>query len=225
MSSAPTAAKTGPLWRLIVPSHGAASNADTMTEPKPRLTRRTGNVQQISVVSDDVRPRRLTIRSRMIPPFCQCGHTTTSKRRDDGRIRSAGCSGGDAADRTVVSTAPNVTGPTPRDSEQPVDPRPSASQGANLRWKPWRPLSIPRHDPSACSNRQEREASRRRRLSLRSRPSPSKPRSDRRERWRRARRQSSRRVWRGDRVQGSLDDCAPDDRGDARSGACRSDDR
>jgi len=38
-----------------------------MTEPRPRLTNRMGSVQQINVVSEDVRPSRLTIRSRMIP--------------------------------------------------------------------------------------------------------------------------------------------------------------
>ena len=36
-----------------------------------------GSVQQISVVSDDVRPKRLTIRSRMIPPLHTARHTTT----------------------------------------------------------------------------------------------------------------------------------------------------
>jgi len=38
-----------------------------MTEPRPRLTNTIGSVQQISVVSDDVSPSRLMIRSRMIP--------------------------------------------------------------------------------------------------------------------------------------------------------------
>src|SRR5205807_9613417 len=66
-NSAQAHAKTArPLWRPIVPSHGAASNAVAMTEPRPRLTKTTGSVQQTSVVSEDVSPNRLIIRSRMI---------------------------------------------------------------------------------------------------------------------------------------------------------------
>ena len=40
-----------------------------MTEPRPRLTRTIGSVQQISVVSDDVSPRRLITRSRIDSSF------------------------------------------------------------------------------------------------------------------------------------------------------------
>jgi hypothetical protein len=36
-----------------------------MTEPRPRLTSTIGSVQQTSVVSDDISPSRLTIRSRI----------------------------------------------------------------------------------------------------------------------------------------------------------------
>ena len=49
-------------------SQGAASNAEAMTEPRPRLTSTTGSVQQNSVVNDDVSPISPMIRSRMIPP-------------------------------------------------------------------------------------------------------------------------------------------------------------
>ena len=51
-----------------------------MTEPRPRLTNKIGNVQQISVVSDDVKPIRLMIRSRMISLLrTTARHTTTHK--------------------------------------------------------------------------------------------------------------------------------------------------
>ena len=52
-------------------SQGAASSVDAMTEPKPRLTNRIGNVQQTSVVSDDANANTVKMRGRMIPlPLC-----------------------------------------------------------------------------------------------------------------------------------------------------------
>jgi hypothetical protein len=38
-------------------NHGSVATVDAMTEPRPRLTNKTGNVQQTSVVSDDSKPK------------------------------------------------------------------------------------------------------------------------------------------------------------------------
>jgi hypothetical protein len=48
-------------------SQGAASSVDAMTEPRPRLTNRIGNVQQTSVVNDDASANTVKMRGRMIP--------------------------------------------------------------------------------------------------------------------------------------------------------------
>jgi hypothetical protein len=54
-----------------------------MTEPRPRLTRTIGSVQQTNVVSDDARPTNVRRRGRMDPSSSAGEHTTTSKRKSD----------------------------------------------------------------------------------------------------------------------------------------------
>jgi hypothetical protein len=46
-------------------SHGATSSVDATTEPRPRLTKTIGSVQQTSVVTDEARPTTLVTLSRI----------------------------------------------------------------------------------------------------------------------------------------------------------------
>ena len=56
------------LCRLMTASHGATDTADAMTDPKPRVTNKTGNAQQTSVVTEDASPTIELIRSGRIDP-------------------------------------------------------------------------------------------------------------------------------------------------------------
>jgi hypothetical protein len=93
--------------RPTVDSQGATSSADATTEPRPRLTKTIGSVQQTSVVTVESRPTNAGILEFMIPP-----RTQNDGRRSVGRmrvlstgfgIRSAGERRVDAEDRAAAS--------------------------------------------------------------------------------------------------------------------------
>ena len=58
-----------PLLRPTVASQGALSTAAATTEPRPRLTKISGSVQQTSVVSDDASPMKADSFARTDPPI------------------------------------------------------------------------------------------------------------------------------------------------------------
>jgi len=49
-----------------------------MTEPRPRLTKTIGSVQQTSVVSDDVMLMMPETRSRILTLYCRLGRAPSS---------------------------------------------------------------------------------------------------------------------------------------------------
>src|SRR5580765_3563396 len=104
----PTAAKIGVLYRPTATSHGAISNAETMTEPRPRLTKITGSVQQTSVVSDDARPIAVSIRGRMFPPLLR--DETPRASKEDQISRGTGCRCGGSCGRLNVGSASHRRG-------------------------------------------------------------------------------------------------------------------
>src|SRR5688500_18090585 len=64
-------------------SQGAADTTEAMTDPRPRVTNRTGNAQQTSVVSDDARPRTVLTRSvRIDPSFWTHAYTSRPGGKD-----------------------------------------------------------------------------------------------------------------------------------------------
>jgi len=66
------------LCRPITINQGATSSADAMTEPRPRLTKTIGSVQQTSVVSDDVMLMMPETRSRILTLYCRLGRAPSS---------------------------------------------------------------------------------------------------------------------------------------------------
>src|SRR4029453_13638513 len=72
-SSTPTSGNTMFLCRPIAINQGATSRVDAMTEPRPRLTKTIGSVQQTSVVTTGGMLMMPETRSRIRTLYCRVG--------------------------------------------------------------------------------------------------------------------------------------------------------
>ena len=71
------------LWRLTSASQGAVEIADATTDPRPRVTKKMGNAQQTSVVTEDANPRNVLARSVCMRPPLKHTYPQSKATSDD----------------------------------------------------------------------------------------------------------------------------------------------